>query len=217
MDATIPRNELSAISLCTELAFLVKRALGDLVDEIIYCTDSPIVLSWCRNMRIKLRLFVYNRVMTILQMWEWTTGKTEVPLFHIDGKLNLADLLSNQHNLSIKSVTLNSQWQNGLPWMLLDNESMPLLAYDQLRVEKLIEDEVRVECYDDAMTGKFSQFDECSVLPTHDQLRVEKPNEDEVRVEYSKNVITEELFQTEDNSVHCFPLLLVWPGCRSTC
>ena len=39
MDVTIPRNELSAILLCTELAFLVKRALGNLVDQIIYCTD----------------------------------------------------------------------------------------------------------------------------------------------------------------------------------
>ena len=53
MDATIPRNELAAI-LCTKLAFLVKRALGDLVDEIIYCTDSTIALSWCKNMTIKL-------------------------------------------------------------------------------------------------------------------------------------------------------------------
>ena len=55
MDATIPRNKLSAILLCTELAFLVKRALGDLVDKIIYCIDSTIALSWCRNMNIKLR------------------------------------------------------------------------------------------------------------------------------------------------------------------
>ena len=45
----------------------------------------------------------------------------------------------------------------------LDTESIPLLAYDQLRVEKPIEDEVRVECYNDAMTGEFSQFDENSV------------------------------------------------------
>ena len=97
MDATLPGNELSAILLCTELAFLVKRALRDLVDEIIYCTDSTIVLSWCRNMNIKLQLFVYNRVMTILRMCEWTTGRTEVPLFHIDGKHNLADLLTKKH------------------------------------------------------------------------------------------------------------------------
>ena len=46
MDATIPRNELSAILLCTKLAFLVKRALRDLVDQIIYCTDSTIALRW---------------------------------------------------------------------------------------------------------------------------------------------------------------------------
>ena len=39
MDTTIQRNELSTILLCTELDLLVKRALGDLVDEIIYCTD----------------------------------------------------------------------------------------------------------------------------------------------------------------------------------
>ena len=79
----------------------MKRALGDLVGQIIYCTDSTIALSWCRNLKIKLRLFVYNRVMTILQMCERTTGETEIPLFHIDGKLNLADLLTKHHELSV--------------------------------------------------------------------------------------------------------------------
>ena len=137
MDATIPRNELSVILLCTELAFLVKQALGDLVGEIIYCTDSIIALSWCRNKNIKLRLFVYNRVMKILRMCEWTTGKTEVPLFPLDRKLNLADLLTKKHKLSVESVTLNSEWQNGLSWMRLDTERMPLLVFDQLRVKKL--------------------------------------------------------------------------------
>ena len=163
MDATIPRNELSAILLCMELAFLVKSALGDLVDKIIYCTDSTIALSWCRNMKIKLQLFVYNRFMTILRMCKWTTDRTEVPLFYIDGKHNLADLLSKKQELSVESVTLNSVWQTGLPWMRLDTENMPLLAYDHLRVEKPIGDEVRVECYDNAMTGEFSQFEESSV------------------------------------------------------
>ena len=72
--------------------------------------------------------------MTILRMCEWTTGKTEVPLYHIDGKLNLADCITKQHELSVQGVTFNSEWQIGLPWMRLDTESMPLLAYDQLRV-----------------------------------------------------------------------------------
>ena len=124
-------------------------------------------------MTVKLRLSVYNRVMTILRMCEWTTEKTEVPLFHIDGRINLADLLTKQHELSVQAVTLNSEWQTGLPWLRLDTENMPLLAYDQLRVEKLIEDEVKVECYDDAM-DEFSQFEYKSVLLAHDQLMVEK-------------------------------------------
>ena len=145
MDATIPRNELSAILLCTELAFLVKRAFGDLGDQIIYCTDSTIALSWCRNPKIKLRLFVYNRVMTILRMCEWTTGESEIPIFHIDGKINLADLLTKHHELSVDSVTINSEWQTGLPWMKLDVESMPLLVYDQLTVDKTIKAEVMAE------------------------------------------------------------------------
>ena len=55
--------------------------------------------------------------MTILRMCEWTTGQTDVPIFHIDGKINLADLLTKHHELSVKSVSLDSEWQNGLPWM----------------------------------------------------------------------------------------------------
>ena len=72
--------------------------------------------------------------------------------------------------------------------MRLDTENTPLLAYDQLRVEKkLIEDEVKAKCYDDAMMGEFSQFEEKSVLLAHDQIMVEKPYEDEVSAKYSNN------------------------------
>ena len=50
-----------------------------------------------------------------VRMCEWSTGRTEVPLFHIDGKNNLANLLTKKHDLSLESVTLNSVWQTGLP------------------------------------------------------------------------------------------------------
>ena len=42
---------------------------------------------------------------------------------------------------------------------------MPLVVYDRLRVEKPIEDKVRVKCYYEAMMGEFSQFEESSVHP----------------------------------------------------
>ena len=83
--------------------------------------------------------------MTILQMCEWTAGETEIPIFHIDGNLNLADLLTKHHELNVDSVTMHSVWQTGLPWMQLDVESMPLLAYEQLTVDKISEAEVMAE------------------------------------------------------------------------
>ena len=112
--------------------------------------------------------------MTVLRMCEWTTGESEIPIFHIDGKINLADLLTKHHELSVDSVTINSEWQTGLPWMKLDVESMPLLVFDQLTVDKTIEAEVMAECYDEVMTGEFSQFDEEKTLMVHVQLQVEK-------------------------------------------
>ena len=41
-----PRNELTAIMLMTELAYIVKRAIGPRVKEVIYVSDSMIALSW---------------------------------------------------------------------------------------------------------------------------------------------------------------------------
>ena len=64
--ATIPRNELTAIMLMTELAYIVKRALGSRVKEVIYVSDSMIALSWCSSLEKKFRLFVQKGVSTIL-------------------------------------------------------------------------------------------------------------------------------------------------------
>ena len=117
MKETIPRNELSAILLCAELSFMVKSSLGSEVGEV---TDSTIALSWCSSETIKLRLFVYNRVMTILRLLEWTTGTTEEVLFHVDGSQNLADMLTKEHDIGIEAVSKGSYWIEGLPWMRKD-------------------------------------------------------------------------------------------------
>ena len=58
MKGTIPRNELSAIILMTEVAFNVRKAFGDRVGEIIYVTDSTIALCWVHNTAKRLRVYV---------------------------------------------------------------------------------------------------------------------------------------------------------------
>ena len=99
--AKIPRIELTAIMLMTELAFMVKRAMGSRVKEVIYVSDSMIALSWCSSLEKKLRLFVQNRVSTILRIVEWTLALSEgdpLPLYHVDGEQNIADLLALHHS-----------------------------------------------------------------------------------------------------------------------
>jgi len=156
MKETIPRNELSAILLCAELAFMVKAALGSEIGEVIYVTDSTIALSWCSNQSIKLRLFVYNRVMTILRLFEWTTGSKENPLWHIDSSMNLADLLTKKHEIGVETVSQGSEWIEGLEWMRRDKSEMPLTSYDMLTLDKATDESVKGECFPDSFMGKFS-------------------------------------------------------------
>ena len=41
-------------------------------------------------------------------MIEWTNGDQDIPLFHIDGTLNLADLLTKEHDLGVQDVSTGS-------------------------------------------------------------------------------------------------------------
>ena len=108
MKGTVPQNELSAIMLMTELAFIVKRALGDRVKEVIYVSDSMIALLWCSSLEKKLRLFVQNRVATVLRMVSWTLSLADgesLPLYHIDGESNIPDLLTKEHPIGAQDVS----------------------------------------------------------------------------------------------------------------
>ena len=97
--ALVPRNELSAIMLATELVYLVAKSIGPKVEDILFATDSTIALSWCCNPTKKLRLFRFSHVETIRRMIEWTTGNELLPIHHVDGELNLPDLLTKRHEL----------------------------------------------------------------------------------------------------------------------
>ena len=149
MNGTVPRNELSAIVMMTELAYICKKALKEEVGEIVYVTDSTIALSWCTNMSIKLRLYVHNRVETIRRMIEWTVGENpELPLFHISGKLNIADLLTKPHCIGAEDMKQGGSWQSGLPWMKLPTAEMPLKKYSDLTIDHQAEKEISEECFD---------------------------------------------------------------------
>ena len=120
MKGTVLSNELSTIMLMTELAYVVKRALGDQVKEVVYISDSKIALSWCSSLKKKLRLFVQNRVSTILQLVQGTHGLEDgdpLPLLYVEGDENIADLLTKEHSNSAQDVSEGSLWQTRPEWL----------------------------------------------------------------------------------------------------
>ena len=75
----------------------------------------------------------------------WVMVRSKVnPLFHIDGSLNLANLLPKKHEI----------WIEGLDWLKKNRSNMQLLDQAHLRVEKPVIAEIMVECFPEP--GKFS-------------------------------------------------------------
>ncbi len=63
---TIPRLELCGAVCATNLGALVQRELRIKLDDVIYWTDSTVVLQYIKDTRKRFHTFVANRVATIL-------------------------------------------------------------------------------------------------------------------------------------------------------
>ena len=149
LDATVPRNELSAIMHMTDLALKVKRVLGPKVKEVVYATDSTIALAWCHNTTLKLRLFVYNRVEAIRRMVQWTLEDNSLPIFHISGEFNLADWVTKIKPLALDDINSESPWQKGLPWMLLPTNQLPVTPFSKIKISEENSRDVSQECHNE--------------------------------------------------------------------
>ena len=146
---TIPRNELEAIKLMAETADSVKRALGDKVKETLYFTDSTIAMCWCHNLSKKLRMYTLYRVADIRRNILGSSDMSDktLPLFHIDGKINIADLLTKPMDIQPNDLGIGSKWQEGMPWMTLPISKMPVTTYADLSISKEDEKVVDHECF----------------------------------------------------------------------
>ena len=147
MKGTVPRNELDAILLMAELAYIAKRALGEKVNEIIYLTDSTIALCWVQNTNIKVRAFIFSRVQAIRRMIQMSTDQESIPLYHIDGKSNIADLLTKPHDIQVEELSIGSLWQDGPSWLALDSNSFPKSQYSDLTVSPIQVLDIKKECF----------------------------------------------------------------------
>ena len=157
MNQKVPRNELEAIRIMAETASAVKEALGEKVAETVYVTDSTIALCWCNNLQKKLKVYTLFRVAEIRRN---ILGKVlaaedhKMPLYHIEGNLNPADLVTKRHDITPDRIGPGSSWQNGEPWMSLPTNQMPLTTYADLKLTKAEESEITTECFPEVIMSK---------------------------------------------------------------
>ena len=131
MSHTVPRNELEAILLMADTALTVRNSLGNRVESVFFYTDSTVAMAWVLNTRKRLRMFVYNRSQSARQaMRQVIDGAETIPLYHIDGTLNVADMVTKPRSITPGDLATGSPWMNGLPWMRLPTEDLPTQQYE---------------------------------------------------------------------------------------
>jgi hypothetical protein len=75
-------------------------------------------------------MYVFNRVQVIRQlMHEVIDGQETIPLFHVDGSVNPADMITKPRKVAMSDLAPGSLWMNGYPWMALPTENLPNKQY----------------------------------------------------------------------------------------
>ncbi|XP_057671148.1 uncharacterized protein LOC130902885 [Diorhabda carinulata] len=115
---TLPRLELNAALLATNLTAKLMEAFTCRISNIFYYNDSTIVLSWLNTEPALLKTFVANRVADI-------QGKSKIENWqHVKSEHNAADIISRG---SLPSQLLEcDMWWNG-PFFL-SNPNQPVEA-----------------------------------------------------------------------------------------
>ena len=121
---SIPRLELCAAQLLSQLMKIIIDSLADKVLKIYCWTDSEIVLAWLTNSPSKWKPFVFNRVTDVL------TKIPEAKWSYVSTKENPADVASR--GMSPEKFKNFELWWNGPTWLgtFMSNESEKLYNTD---------------------------------------------------------------------------------------
>jgi Pao retrotransposon peptidase len=125
MSHSISRNELEAIVLMADATLTVQKSLGDRVKGVSFYSDIMIAICWVLNTSRRLCMLIHNRVQLIRHgIHKLVDGEEIIPLYHIDGESNLADMVTKPPPIQITDVDRDSAWMTGLRWMRLPTENL---------------------------------------------------------------------------------------------
>lgn len=123
---SLPRLELCAALLLSNLYEKAKDSLELDFDRTFFWTDSQIVLAWIKDSPGRWKTFVGNRVSEIQSLTKngnWA---------HVKSLENPADLLSR--GISSRDLKNNDLWWKGPRWFQIENSSWSIPVFDNLEV-----------------------------------------------------------------------------------
>ena len=115
---TVPKGELKAAVMGASLAHTVQTDLGDQVEDVIFVSDSTIVLFWLTHDARPLQTAVRNAVIEIRRFSsvdQW---------YHVASDDNVADL--GTRPVELEEIGPESDWIRGRPWMSGPRDNFPL-------------------------------------------------------------------------------------------
>ncbi|XP_074648999.1 uncharacterized protein LOC141904317 [Tubulanus polymorphus] len=115
---TIPRLELTAALTAVKLSLAIIRELDIKVDDLIYWTDSKVVLGYLRNETARYRTFVANRVSAIREGSDISNWR------YVNTELNPADDASR--GFTIIDEQRENRWFNGPSFLYESEENWPI-------------------------------------------------------------------------------------------
>ena len=111
---TIPKEELEALMMGSNLLWICRRALEDWLEDFSLLGDSVIALCWVTSEKKRLSLFHRNRCNQVRM------NTPMEKLFHIRTEYNPADLGTRPSKVQDSDIGPDSVWEKGLDWMRSD-------------------------------------------------------------------------------------------------
>ncbi|XP_011311720.1 uncharacterized protein [Fopius arisanus] len=119
---TIPRLELTAAVMLTQLVVNAQEMLEQNDTEVHLCSDSAVALAWIRSHPSKWKDFVHNRARKFQEELPNANWR------HISGKDNPADCASR--GISPTELAEHHLWWTGPEWINQEPEAWPLSSID---------------------------------------------------------------------------------------
>ena len=115
---TIPKEELEALMIGSNLLWICRRALDDWLEDYSLLGDSVIALCWVSSEKKRLSLFHRNRCNQV----RMNTSLEKI--FHIRTEYNPSDLGTRPSKVLESDVGPDSVWEKGLDWMRSDMDDV---------------------------------------------------------------------------------------------